>query len=85
MPTIFIIAFLAFLALVILIVVLAVTVFGFRPSRDAHVESGSSSSGADYTSLNPEPARTGSRAPSLISVSASSEAGSESRTTPTPA
>ena len=53
MPTIFIIAFLAFVAFVVLIVVLAVTVFGFRPSRDTHVDSGSSSSGADYTSLNP--------------------------------
>jgi len=53
MPTIFIIAFAAFVALVLLIVVVAVTVFGFRPSRNANVDSGSSSSGADYTGLNP--------------------------------
>jgi hypothetical protein len=53
MPTILIVAFLAFVGLVILLVVLAVTVLGFRPSRDAKVDSRPSGGGSDYTGLNP--------------------------------
>ncbi len=51
MPTIFILAFAAFVVLVLLIVLIAVTVFGFRPSRNRHTDFPTSSGGSDYTGL----------------------------------
>ena len=55
---------------------------GWKARRSAGGSAGGGGSGAEERA---QPASTGSRAPSLTSVSASSAAGSESRTTPTPA